>query len=100
MTENGACFDDTVAADGIVHDDDRLAYLRDHLAAAHRALTAGVKVRGYFVWSLLDNFEWQVRYRRRCGVVRVDFATLKRTPKSSFRWLAEIIARQERGRAR
>jgi beta-glucosidase len=100
VTENGACFDDMVAADGIVHDDDRLAYLRDHLAAAHRAITAGVNLRGYFVWSLLDNFEWQEGYRRRFGVVRVDFATLKRTPKSSFRWLAEIIARQERSRAR
>jgi beta-glucosidase len=93
VTENGACYDDTVAADGGVHDDDRVAYLRGHIAAAQRALAAGVKLRGYFVWSLLDNFEWAEGYRRRFGVVHVDFATLKRTPKSSFAFLAGIMRR-------
>ncbi len=96
VTENGACFDDAVAGDGTVHDDERTAYLRDHLAAAQRALAAGVRLRGYFVWSLLDNFEWAEGYSRRFGIVRVDFATQKRTPKSSYRWLAALIARQKR----
>ncbi|MGH6670953.1 MAG: GH1 family beta-glucosidase [Xanthobacteraceae bacterium] len=91
VTENGACFDDIVSADGSVHDDARVAFLRDHLAAARRAIAAGVKLRGYFVWSLLDNFEWAEGYGRRFGVVRVDFATQKRTPKSSFSYLSEVI---------
>ncbi len=93
VTENGACYDDPLAADGTVHDDDRIAYLRDHIAAASRALAAGVKLRGYFVWSLLDNFEWAEGYSRRFGVVHVDFTTLKRTPKSSFGYLAGIMRR-------
>lgn len=91
VTENGACYGDAVAADGIVHDQDRIGYLRDHLAAAQRALSAGVNLRGYFVWSLLDNFEWQEGYSRRFGVVHVDFSTQKRTPKSSFAYLAGIM---------
>jgi beta-glucosidase len=94
VTENGACYDDPLAADGTVHDDDRVAYLRDHLAAAGRALAAGVNLRGYFVWSLLDNFEWAEGFSRRFGIVHVDFKTLKRTPKASYRWLADFIAAQ------
>jgi beta-glucosidase len=94
VTENGACFDDPVASDGGVRDDDRVAYLRDHLAAAQRALAAGVKLRGYFVWSLLDNFEWAEGFSRRFGVVHVDFATLKRTPKSSYNYLAALMQRR------
>ena len=74
ITENGACYDDIVAATAQVHDAERTAYLRDHLAAAQRALAAGVNLRGYFVWSLLDNFEWAEGYSRRFGIVRVDFA--------------------------
>jgi beta-glucosidase len=97
VTENGACYDDTVAADGMVHDDERLAFFRDHVAAARRALSAGVKLRGYFVWSLLDNFEWAEGYRRRFGIVRVDFASQDRTPKESYQWLAEFIGQQKRG---
>ena len=100
VTENGACYGDRLAADGTVHDGDRIAYLRDHLAAARTALAAGANLRGYFVWSLLDNFEWAEGYSRRFGVVHVDFATQKRTPKSSYRWLAELIARREQGRSR
>ena len=91
VTENGACYDDVVSADGTVRDDDRVAFLREHLAAARAALAAGVKLRGYFVWSLLDNFEWSEGYSRRFGIVRVDFQTLKRTPKSSYLFLAETI---------
>jgi beta-glucosidase len=97
VTENGACYDDPVATDGTAHDEDRIAYLRDHLAAAQRALSAGVKLRGYFVWSLLDNFEWQEGYRRRFGVVHVDFDNQKRTPKASYQWLAETIQAHKRG---
>jgi beta-glucosidase len=98
VTENGACYDDVRAADGVVQDDERTAYLRDHLVGARRAIAAGVKLRGYFVWSLLDNFEWAEGYSRRFGVVHVDFKTLERTPKASYRWLAEFIASQRRKR--
>jgi beta-glucosidase len=94
VTENGACYDDPLAGDGTVHDDDRIAYLREHLAAARGALAAGVKLHGYFVWSLMDNFEWAEGYSRRFGVIHVDFATQKRTPKASYRWLAELIAQR------
>jgi beta-glucosidase len=96
VTENGACYDDALAADGTVHDDDRIAYLREHLAAARRALAAGAKLRGYFVWSLIDNFEWAEGYSRRFGVVHVDFKTLKRTPKASYQWLAQFTRSQPR----
>jgi beta-glucosidase len=91
VTENGACYDDPLAADGTVHDQDRIAYLRQHIGAARAALAASVNLRGYFVWSLLDNFEWSEGFSRRFGVVHVDFATLKRTPKASFAYLAETI---------
>jgi beta-glucosidase len=91
LTENGACYDDRLGADGAVHDDNRIAYLRDHLAAARDAIAHGVKLRGYFVWSLLDNFEWSEGYSRRFGLVYVDFKTLRRSPKASYRWLAQFI---------
>ena len=100
VTENGACYDDAVAADGTVHDEDRVAYLRDHLAAARAAIAGGVKLNGYFVWSLLDNFEWSEGFSRRFGIISVDFKTQKRTPKASYRWLADFIGRQNAGRAR
>ncbi len=94
ITENGASYDETVDPDGAVGDEQRVAYLRDHIAAARRALAAGAKLRGYFVWSLLDNFEWQEGYSRRFGVVHVDFATLKRMPKASFAYLAALMRRR------
>ena len=94
VTENGACYDDPVAPDGTVHDDDRVAYLRDHLTAARRALAEGVNLRGYFVWSLLDNFEWAEGYSRRFGIIHVDFKSLRRTPKTSFAFLADIARRR------
>jgi beta-glucosidase len=75
----------------VVLDNDRIAYLRDHISAVRDALAAGVKLRGYFVWSLLDNFEWVEGYSRRFGLIYVDFKTLKRTPKASYYWLAEFI---------
>ena len=96
VTENGACYDDKLLASDVVVDNDRIAYLRDHLAAVLDALAAGVNLRGYFVWSLLDNFEWAEGYSRRFGIVYVDFRTLKRTPKASYRWLAEVIKSQTR----
>ena len=94
ITENGAAFEDRVEPDGTVTDTARIAYLRDHLRAARRAQQQGAALRGYFVWSLLDNFEWAYGYSRRFGIVHVDFATLKRTPKASFHWLADIIRKQ------
>ncbi len=94
VSENGACYNDVVAADGAVHDDARVAYLRAHIAAAGRALADGVKLRGYFAWSLLDNFEWAEGYSRRFGLIHVDFATLKRTPKASFNFMADAIKKR------
>ncbi|WP_129842390.1 GH1 family beta-glucosidase [Streptomyces sp. RFCAC02] len=91
ITENGAAFDDKMDGSGAVHDPNRVAYLRDHLSAALDALEQGVDLRGYFLWSLLDNFEWAYGYSKRFGVVHVDFETLKRTPKSSARWYSELV---------
>ncbi|MFE2308034.1 GH1 family beta-glucosidase [Streptomyces sp. NPDC059411] len=93
ITENGAAYEDHAAPGGAVHDPERIAYLRGHLAAVHRAIGDGADVRGYFLWSLLDNFEWAYGYSKRFGVVHVDFATQLRTPKDSARWYAEVIAR-------
>ena len=92
VTENGAAYDDTPAADGGIADTEREHYLRAHLEAVHETLTAGVPVRGYFAWSLLDNFEWTHGYRKRFGLVRVDFRTLRRTPKRSALWYRDVIA--------
>jgi beta-glucosidase len=93
ITENGSAEDDRVGSDGVVHDTDRIAYLRDHIAATAAAAEKGVDVRGHFVWSLLDNFEWAYGYDRRFGIVRVDYDTLERTPKDSYRWFRELIRR-------
>jgi beta-glucosidase len=90
ITENGAAFDDEVSPDGRVHDARRVAYLHDHIDAVGRAMDAGADVRGYFVWSLLDNFEWAYGYDRRFGIVRVDYDTLERTPKDSGHWYREL----------
>ncbi len=92
ITENGSAEDDAPAADGTVHDADRVAYLRDHLTALRAAIDAGVDVRGYYVWSLLDNFEWAYGYDKRFGIVRVDYETQERTPKDSYHWYREMIA--------
>ena len=93
ITENGAAFPDPVAQDGVVHDADRIDYLRRHLEATGKAIDAGADVRGYFVWSLLDNFEWSWGYAKRFGIVRVDYDTLERTVKDSARWYAAVIER-------
>jgi len=91
VTENGSAFPDTVDPDGSVHDPRRVAYLRDHLDACARAMRAGVPLAGYFAWSLLDNFEWERGYTQRFGLVHVDYATQRRTPKDTARFYAEVI---------
>jgi beta-glucosidase len=92
VTENGAAYDDRVGPDGGIEDPERIDYLRAHLAAVHEAIAAGVDLRGYFVWSLLDNFEWAFGFSRRFGLIHVDYATLQRTVKASGRWYSEAIA--------
>jgi beta-glucosidase len=91
ITENGAAFSDPPFADGTVDDPLRVQYYRDHLLAAHRAMTQGVDLRGYFAWSLLDNFEWSAGYAKRFGLVAVDLETQRRTPKASARFYTEVI---------
>ncbi|MFF8290398.1 GH1 family beta-glucosidase [Streptomyces sp. NPDC016309] len=90
VTENGAAFEDEVAADGSVHDPRRLAYVHGHLEAVHRAIEDGADVRGYCLWSLLDNFEWAYGYAKRFGAVHVDYGTQRRTPKSTAHWYARV----------
>jgi len=92
ITENGAAFGDELGADGVVHDADRIAYLRGHVAAVHDAIERGVDVRGYYAWSLMDNFEWAFGLSRRFGIVHVDYDSLVRTPKDSFHWYRGVIA--------
>jgi beta-glucosidase len=92
VTESGAAFDDERGDDGRVDDQDRVSYLEGYLDAALRARTEGVPLEGYFVWSLLDNFEWSEGYSKRFGIVYVDFETLERVPKSSFHWYRDRIA--------
>jgi beta-glucosidase len=90
ITENGAAYDDAPSADGTVHDPERIAYLHGHLGAVLRAIESGADVRGYFLWSLMDNFEWAYGYDKRFGAVYIDYATLARIPKSSARWYSRI----------
>lgn len=94
ITENGMALADTVSADGRVDDPRRIRYLDAHLRALHAAMASGVDVRGYFVWSLLDNFEWAEGYRPRFGLVHVDYATQRRRPKSSYHWYRDLIRAQ------
>ncbi len=93
VTENGAAYDDVVSPDGAVHDPERIAYLDAHFRAAARAIADGVDLRGYFVWTLMDNFEWGFGESSRFGLVHVDYATQQRTPKDSARWFAGVAAR-------
>ncbi|MER7674879.1 beta-glucosidase [Kitasatospora sp. NPDC096128] len=93
VTENGAAFDDRVTPEGAVHDPQRIDYLRGHLDAVRRAIAAGVDVRGYFLWSLMDNFEWAYGYGKRFGLYYVDYETQDRIAKDSARWYAEVIRR-------
>ncbi|MGH8963591.1 MAG: GH1 family beta-glucosidase [Jatrophihabitantaceae bacterium] len=91
ITENGAAFDDVISPDGAVHDPDRVQYLSGHLAAVHAAIEAGADIRGYFLWSLMDNFEWAYGFSKRFGIVHVDYETLQRTPKDSALWYRGVI---------
>jgi beta-glucosidase len=93
ITENGAAFADQPDADGCVDDPARIRYLTEHLAAAHAAREAGADVRGYYVWSLMDNFEWAWGFDRRFGLARVDYATQRRTIKASGHWYREVAGR-------
>jgi beta-glucosidase len=93
VTENGAAYPDVVDADGRIVDTDRIEYLRSHLAAVHAAIEAGAPVAGYYVWSLLDNFEWAWGYSKRFGIVHVDYATQVRTLKESAHFYADVIRR-------
>jgi beta-glucosidase len=92
ITENGAAFTDVVDADGIIHDERRLDFLRQHITQMGLAIQDGVDIHGYFVWSLLDNFEWGYGTTKRFGLVRVDFDTQKRTIKESGKWYSRVIA--------
>ena len=90
ITENGAAFRDDFSGNGAIDDVDRTGYIASHLRAAHTAIKAGVDLRGYFCWSLLDNFEWAEGYAKRFGIVHVDYATQIRTPKMSARWFSRV----------
>ena len=91
VTENGAAFPDRPDAAGVINDRARVAFLNGYLGALAQALAEGVKVRGYFVWSLMDNFEWDQGYQKRFGLVYVDYRDLARTPKSSFSYMQAVI---------
>lgn len=90
ITENGAAMPDEERIDGRVHDLDRIEYLRAHITAVHRAIEVGVPVLGYLAWSLMDNFEWAFGFEKRFGIVEVEAGTLRRIPKSSALWFAEV----------
>ncbi len=96
VTENGASFDDYVDHSGRVNDPDRIDYLRGYFQAAAAAIREGVDLQGYFVWSLMDNFEWAEGYSKRFGLIYVDYHTLRRTPKASAGWYRDLIARHTR----
>ena len=91
VTENGAHFQDTVGPSGKVEDGERIAFIRDHLLNGRKVIEEGVNLKGWFVWTLLDNFEWAEGYRRHFGLVQVDRQTMKRTPKASYHWYADVI---------
>jgi beta-glucosidase len=100
VTENGAAFADQWNGNGRVADRRRVNYLRDHLGAVERAIEHGAPVAGYFVWSLIDNFEWAEGYGKRFGLIYVDFETQRRVIKDSGRWYAGFIAGQRALHAR
>ncbi|MFW7379678.1 MAG: GH1 family beta-glucosidase [Oligoflexus sp.] len=92
ITENGAAFQDEVNTQGEIHDFDRIGYFTSHLSQVAEICQRGIPLKGYFAWSIMDNFEWAHGYEKRFGLVYVDYANQKRTPKASFRWLKEVIA--------
>jgi beta-glucosidase len=96
VTESGCAYDDEPDAEGRVADPRRVDYLDGHLRAVGQAIAAGVDVRGYFTWSLVDNFEWAEGYTKRFGLVHVDYETQRRTPKDSYDWYRRVIAENRR----
>jgi len=96
VLENGTAAEDKPDSAGYVQDTGRIAYLEAYTNAMREAIAAGADVRGYFVWSLLDNFEWTAGYSQRFGIVYIDYSTLKRVPKASARWYANLIAGDRR----
>lgn len=99
VLENGTASNDSLDATGTVHDDGRIAYLQAYTGAMREAIAGGADVRGYFVWSLLDNFEWTAGYTQRFGITYVDYPTQRRIPKASARWYANLIAKERRQEA-
>jgi len=97
ISENGTSADDKIAADGNVYDLDRIMYLRNYLAQLQRATSEGVPVRGYFLWSLMDNFEWIYGFEKRFGLYHVDFKTQRRIPKLSASFYRDVVARNAIG---
>ena len=93
ITENGAAFHDYADPEGDVDDEERVAFLKAHFQAAHEAIERRVNLKGYFVWSLLDNFEWAEGYSKRFGIVYVDYPSQRRIPKMSARWYKGVIRR-------
>jgi beta-glucosidase len=93
ITENGAAYPDPEPVNGVVVDPERTDYLKTHIAAVETAIQQGSPVTAYFVWSLLDNFEWGYGYDRRFGIIHIDFKTLKRTMKQSALWYRDFIAK-------
>lgn len=93
VTENGADYVDRVGPEGMVEDAERIAFIRDHLLAAHEALARGANLKGWLVWTLLDNFEWADGYARHFGLVQVDRRAMTRTPKASYHWYADVVRR-------
>ncbi len=92
VTENGAGYEEVLATDGKVHDDNRIAYFESYLDAMRDAIKAGVDVKGYFAWSLLDNFEWSYGYAKRFGLIYIDYHSLQRIPKKSFDYYRKVVA--------
>ena len=93
ITENGAAYDDYLTPDKRVHDTARIEYLRKHFDVVSKAIDDGLPIKGYFVWSLLDNFEWAWGYSKRFGVVYVDYATLERHIKDSAYYMRDVISK-------
>lgn len=91
ITENGAAYPDLIGSDGQVDDPARLSYIKRHLQQVHRAIEIGAPVKGYFAWSLMDNFEWSYGFTKRFGLIYVDYETQQRIPKSSARWYAQVV---------
>ncbi len=91
ITENGAAYPDIVSADGRIHDEARLDYLRKHFTQVRMAIQDGVDIRGYFVWSFMDNFEWGYGTTKRFGIISVDYDDLQRSIKDSGEWYSRVI---------